>query len=122
MGIVESKQWKYFKDTFGVDSLMIGRATYGNPWIFKEIHDYLEKGIEDEKPSVEERVKVAKMHLNDSLNYKDEHYAVIEMRKHWGLYFKGFPNFKQFKMKLMEVPMVNEVIEILDNIEEFYTH
>ena len=118
--VVDGKSAKYFKDTFGVDGLMIGRATYGNPWIFKEIHDYLEKGIEDEKPSVEERVKVAKMHLNDSLNYKDEHYAVIEMRKHWGLYFKGFPNFKQFKMKLMEVPTVAEVTEILNNIEVYY--
>lgn len=118
--VVDGKSAKYFKDTFGVDGLMIGRATYGNPWIFKEIHDYLEKGVEDERPSVEERVRVAKMHLNDSLNYKDEHYAVIEMRKHWGLYFKGFPNFKQFKMQLMEVPTVYEVIEILDNIEAYY--
>ena len=118
--VVDGKSAKYFKDTFGVDGLMIGRATYGNPWIFKEIHDYLEKGVEDEKPSVEERVRVAKMHLNDSLNYKDEHYAVIEMRKHWGLYFKGFPNFKQFKMKLMEVPTVAEVTEILNEIENYY--
>ena len=63
---------------------------------------------------------MAKMHLNDSLNYKDEHYAISEMRKHWGLYFKGFPNFKQFKMKLMEVPTVAEVTEILEEIENYY--
>lgn len=118
--VVDGKSAKYFKDTFGVDGLMIGRATYGNPWIFKEIHNYLEKGVEDEKPSVEERVRVAKMHLNDSLNYKDEHYTIIEMRKHWGLYFKGFPNFKQFKMRLMEVMTATEVIDVLDEIHKYY--
>ena len=86
----------------------------------KIVQPYLEKGVEDERPSVEERVRVAKMHLNDSLNYKDDHYAVIEMRKHWGLYFKGFPNFKPFKMRLMEVMTVAEVSEILDEIQNYY--
>ena len=118
--VTDGRSAKYFKDTFGVDGLMIGRATYGNPWIFKEIHDYLEKGIEDDKPSVDEKVKIAKIHLTDSLYYKDEHYAVIEMRKHWGLYFKGFPNFKPFKLRLMEVMTVSEVMAILDEIVKWY--
>lgn len=118
--VVDGKSAKYFKETFGVDGLMIGRATYGNPWIFNEIHDYLEKGIIEETPSIEERVRVAKLHLNDALNYKDEHYAVIEMRKHWGLYFKGLHNFKQFKLPLMEVTTTEEVFAILDKAVEFY--
>lgn len=118
--VIDGPSAKYFKDTFGIDGLMIGRATYGNPWIFKEIHDYLESGTADEPPSVEERVRIAKIHLDDSLNYKDEHYAVIEMRKHWGMYFKGFPNFKQFKMPLMQVMTTREITEILDRIREYY--
>lgn len=120
--VTDGPSAKHFKDTFGVDGLMIGRATYGNPWIFNEIHEYLETGAVATPPSVEERVRIAKIHLNDSLNYKDEHYAVIEMRKHWGLYFKGFPNFKQFKMPLMQVMTTPEITDILDRIQEYYHH
>lgn len=111
---------KYFIDNYGVDALMIGRATYGNPWIFKEIRTFLETGYEMPRPDVEERIRIAKIHLLDSLNYKNEFYSVIEMRKHWGLYFKGFDNFKQFKLKLMEVKTVEEVMEILEKIRSFY--
>ena len=100
---------------------MIGRATYGNPWIFKEIKHYLKTGELLPAPTVEERVRVAKAHLTDSLDYKkDEFYAVMEMRKHWGLYFKGFVNFKQFKMRLMEVKTVDEVFAILDEVVKYY--
>ena len=74
------------------------------------------------KPDVIERVRVAKAHLSDSLNYKkDEFYAVMEMRKHWGLYFKGFINFKQFKMKLMDVKTMAEVFAILDDVASYYS-
>ena len=70
---------------------------------------------------MEERVRVAKAHLTDSLGYKkDEFYAVMEMRKHWGLYFKGFVNFKQFKMRLMEVRSVEEVFAVLDEVVNYY--
>lgn len=113
---------KYFIDNFGVDALMIGRATYGNPWIFKEIRTFLETGREISRPDVEERVRIAKIHLLDALNYKNEFYSVIEMRKHWGLYFKGFDNFKPFKLKLMEVKTVEEVMEILEEVKKYYLH
>lgn len=118
--VIDGKTAKHFKDTYGVDGLMIGRATYGNPWIFKEIHEYLENGTTIAPPSVEERASVAKRHLTDSLNYKEERHAVIEMRKHWGLYFKGLHSFKQFKMRLMEAATVDEVTAIVDEIKRYY--
>ena len=100
---------------------MIGRATYGNPWIFREVKHYLKTGEILPSPDVCERVRVSKAHLVDSLGYKkDEFYAVMEMRKHWGLYFKGFVNFKQFKMRLMEVRTVEEVFAILDEVVNYY--
>lgn len=119
--VVDGASAKYFLDNFGVDGLMIGRATYGNPWIFKEIKHYLSTNEEMAPPSISERVRVAKIHLNESLLYKnDESRAVMEMRKHWGLYFKGFINFKQFKLRLMEVKTIPEVFEILDEVEKYY--
>ena len=119
--VVDGPSAKYFLDNFGVDGLMIGRATYGNPWIFREVKHYLSTGEILPSPTVEERVRVAKAHLVDSLDYKkDEFYAVMEMRKHWGLYFKGFINFKQFKMRLMEVRTVEEVFTILDEVVNYY--
>lgn len=108
--VVDAASAKFFIDNYGVNALMIGRATYGNPWIFTEIHEYLENGVLLSPPTVQQRVEVAKTHLVDSLKIKDEYYAVIEMRKHWSLYFKGFPDFKQFKLRLMEVKTASEVL------------
>jgi nifR3 family TIM-barrel protein len=119
--VVDGPSAKYFLDNYGVDGLMIGRATYGNPWVFKEIKHYLNTGEKLPAPTVEERVRVSKAHLSDSLNYKkDEFYAVMEMRKHWGLYFKGFINFKQFKLRLMEARTIEEVFAILDEVVNYY--
>jgi nifR3 family TIM-barrel protein len=120
--VVDGPSAKYFLDNFGVDGLMIGRATYGNPWVFREVKHYLKTGEILPAPTVEERVCVSKAHLVDSLNYKkDEFYAVMEMRKHWGLYFKGFVNFKQFKLRLMEAKTIEEVSEILEEVRNYYS-
>ncbi|MBR4155174.1 MAG: tRNA dihydrouridine synthase DusB [Bacteroidales bacterium] len=119
--VVDGPSAKYFLDNFGVDGLMIGRATYGNPWIFREVKHYLKTGELLPSPDVTERARVSKAHLVDSLNYKkDELYAVMEMRKHWGLYFKGYANFKQFKLRLMEAKTIEEVSAILDEVVNFY--
>lgn len=121
--VVDGPSAKYFLDNFGVDGLMIGRATYGNPWIFREVKHYLKTGEILPAPDVSERVRVSKAHLVDSLNYKkDELYAVMEMRKHWGLYFKGYANFKQFKLRLMEAKTIEEVSAILDEVVNFYNN
>ena len=115
--VVDGPSAKHFKDTYGVDGLMIGRATYGNPWIFREIRHYLKTGEEMIKPDLQERVRVAKMHLERSVAWKGERVAVMEIRKHWGSYFKGLSNFKPIKIRLMEAKSAGEVISILEEIE-----
>lgn len=118
--VVDGPSAKYYKDTYGVDGLMIGRATYGNPWLFREIRRYLETGEVMPKPDLQERVRVAKIHLERSVDWKGERVAVMEIRKHWSAYFKGYPNFKPFKMRLMEAKTANEVSTILEEIKDFY--
>ena len=71
-------------------------------------------------PDVAERVRVSRIHLQRSIEWKGEHIALLEIRKHWSAYFKGLPNFKPFKMRLMETLSVEEVLRILDEIESFY--
>ena len=118
--VVDGPSAKHFKDTYGVDGLMIGRASYGNPWVFSQIRHYLETGEEQPLPDVAERVRVSKIQLERSVEWKGEHIALLEIRKHWASYFKGLPNFKPFKMRLMETLSVEEVMQILDEINQQY--
>jgi len=118
--VVSPESAKHFKDTYGVDGLMIGRASYGNPWIFKEVKHYLEHGDLLPPPGVEERIKVSMIHLQRSVEWKGERRGVIELRKHWSDYFKGYPNFKPFRQRLMEIETSGEVKTLLENIKEYY--
>ena len=118
--VVDGPSARYFKDTFGVDALMIGRASYGNPWIFREIRHYLETGEPLPPPDLTERVQVATMQLDRSVEWKGERCAVMEIRKHWGSYFKGLPNFKPYKIRLMEAKTAQEVRAALDSIKDSY--
>ena len=114
--VVDGPSAKHFKDTYGVDALMIGRATYGNPWVFEEIRHYLDTGEALAPPSLEERVRIARIQLERSVQWKGEHIAVMEIRKHWGAYFKGLPNFKPYKIRLMEAKTATEVNAVLEDI------
>jgi tRNA-dihydrouridine synthase len=118
--VVDGPSAKHFKETFGVDGLMIGRASYGNPWIFSQIRHYLETGEVLPLPDVAERVRVSRIQLERSVEWKREHIALLEIRKHWASYFKGLPNFKPFKMRLMQTLSVDEVYAILDEIKGQY--
>ena len=111
---------KKLLDNYGVDGLMIGRATYGNPWIFKEVKHYLKTGELLEKPDIHERVRIIRIQLQRSVEWKGERTGIIEMRKHWGNYFKGYPNFKPFKLRLMSTESQQEVASIIDEIEQYY--
>lgn len=107
---------KQMFDRFGVDGIMIARATYGHPWIFREIKHYLRTGELLPSPSTSERVEIAKRHLDLSVKYKGERTGVLEMRRHLSCYFKGFPNFKEIRMRLVTEPTADGVRSILDEI------
>ena len=119
--VVDGPSAKHFKDIYGVDGLMIGRASYGNPWIFKQIRHYFETGEELPLPDVAERVRISRLQLEKSVEWKGEHIALLEIRKHWSSYFKGLPNFKPFRMRLMEINSVDEIYALLDEIEKTYS-
>jgi nifR3 family TIM-barrel protein len=108
------------KNKYGVDGIMIGRATIGNPWIFKEIKAYLAGNIEPFMVDIDERVNVCKEHIERSLVWKGEVRGVNEMRKHYSNYFRGFPHFKEFKMKLMLCKNSECLFEILEELRSFY--
>jgi len=119
--ITDAKTARHLLDTYGVDGLMIGRAVYGNPWIFKEVKHYLATGELLPKPDIHERVKIVKIQLQRSVEWKGERTGILEMRKHWGNYFKGYPNFKPFKLRLMSTESHQEVLTIVDEIEHYYS-
>lgn len=107
-------------EKYKVDAIMVGRAIIGNPWIFRDIKHYLDHGKKLPPPTLEERIKICKQHLESSVEWKGEKRGVFEMRKHYGNYFKGLYNFKPFKVKLVSVESLEEVLNILDEIRETY--
>lgn len=103
-------------DRYGVDGIMIGRASFGHPWIFREIKHYLKTGEPMPEPSVKEKVELARRHLALSLALKGEPRGVYEMRRHLSCYFKGLPDFKPVRMKMVTTLDVGELYGILDYI------
>jgi putative TIM-barrel protein, nifR3 family len=103
-------------DRFGVDGIMVARASFGRPWIFKEIKHYLQTGEELPPPGVQERVELAKRQLQLSLDLKGPRTGVLEMRRHLSCYFKGLPDFKETRMRLVTEDNSEEVFNLLDNI------
>ena len=107
-------------DRYGVDAVMIGRATFGHPWIFREIKYYLEHGEAMPDLTVAEKVALARRHLALSLAYKGEPRGIYEMRRHLSCYFKGLPDFKETRMRMVTTLDVAELQDILDTIEQRY--
>jgi len=105
---------------YGVDGVMIGRATYGRPWIFAEIRHYLQTGELLPQPSVSERVELAKLHLAKSIEFKGEKAGVLEMRRHLSCYFKGLPDFKSTRLKLVTLFDPAEICATLDYVAEHW--
>ncbi len=119
--VIDAVSAKYFRDNFGVDGLMVARGVYGNPWIFNEIKHYLKTGIILPTPHIEERIRICTIQLKKSVEWKGERRGVLEIRKHWGNYFKGYPNFKPFRIKLMQTDSLDEILNILEEIKKFYS-
>ena len=107
-------------ERYGVDGIMIGRATFGHPWIFREIRHYLDSGELLPDLGVRERVELARRHLALSLELKGEPRGIYEMRRHLSCYFKGLPDFKETRIRMVTSLDVQEIYGILDEIEERY--
>lgn len=105
-----------YKNRYGVDGVMIGRAAIGYPWIFREIKHFLNTGQHLAAPSIEERVAACKKHLDGSMAWKGERLGILEMRRHYANYLKGFPNIKEFRARLVNSLDKNELYEILEEV------
>lgn len=103
---------------YGVDGIMVGRASFGHPWIFREIKHYLATGEILPSMSVNDRVALAKWHLSLSTGLKGPVTGVLEMRRHLSCYFKGLPDFKETRVKLVTAPTADEVMALLDYVSE----
>lgn len=112
------EQAKKAFDTYGVDGIMIGRATFGHPWIFREIRHYLDTGEPLAPMSVTERVELAKDHLAKSIEIKGERVGVLEMRRHLSCYFKGLADFKETRLKLVTTDSPEQLFGLLNYIGE----
>lgn len=105
-------------DRFGVDGVMIGRASVGRPWIFRDIRHYLNTGELLPEPTVNEKAGLALLHLDKSLEYKDGKRAIYEMRRHLSNYFKGLPHFKETRLRLLTTLDVDEIKNIIEEIRQ----
>jgi len=110
-----------YKERYGVDGIMIGRASIGNPWIFSQIRHFVKYGTHLPGPSVEERVDVAKQHLRHSLEWKGEKLGVLEMRRHYTNYFRGLEGIKSFRARLVQEGDPSNLMIILDEIADTYS-
>ncbi len=109
-----------YKNKYGVDGIMIGRAAIGYPWIFREIKHFVETGTKRADPTIEERVEVARKHLQKSLAWKGPIAGINEMRRHYANYLKGLPSIKDYRAKLVRITDPAEIEAVLDEIKEQY--
>jgi nifR3 family TIM-barrel protein len=107
-----------YRKQYNVDGVMIGRASIGYPWIFREIKHYMATGEKLTPPTIAERVEVCKQHLDFSVRWKGPKIGIFEMRRHYTNYFKGIDHFKPFRMRLVEAGSYEETVAILDEIAE----
>ena len=109
-----------YKNKYNVDGMMIGRASIGYPWIFNEIKHFLASGEKLSAPGLEERIAVTKKHLDFSVEWKGPKLGILEMRRHYTNYFRGMPNFKQYRSEMVTAETYEHVCEILDQVADVY--
>jgi tRNA-dihydrouridine synthase B len=107
-----------YKNRFGVDGIMIGRASIGYPWIFNEIKHFMKTGMHLDAPGIKERVEAAKDHLEMSVKWKGELVGINEMKRHYTNYFKGIAHFKDYRGKLVTSSDLGEILDMLNYISE----
>jgi nifR3 family TIM-barrel protein len=113
---------RIMRDDYGLDGAMIGRASIGNPWFFKQVKEYLETKKTICQPSLEERIITAKRHLEMAIKWKGERLGLLETRRHYSNYFRGIANFKPFRTRLVTGETTQEVMTVFDELEEIKTH
>ena len=106
------------RDEYGLDGAMIGRASIGNPWFFNQVKHFMKTGIHMPSPTIEERVEVARRHLEMSVAWKGEVLGVLETRRHYTNYFKGYENFKPYRTRMVTSNHSHEVYDVLNEVLE----
>lgn len=109
-----------YKNKYGVDGIMIGRAAIGYPWIFNEIKHFVKTGKHLSPPDIHQRVEVIRQHLHRSVQWKGLKAGINEMRRHYTNYLRGLPNIKEFRLKLVTISEVEEIDEVLNEIIKSY--
>lgn len=109
-----------YRNRYGVDGVMIGRAAIGYPWVFNEIKHFLKTGEHLPPPSIEDRLIVCRKHLQKSVEWKGPVVGINEMRRHYANYLKGLPNIKEFRNKLVTLKTQEEINEVFDDIGRTY--
>lgn len=110
-----------YKNRFGLDGMMIGRAAIGYPWIFNEIKHYFETGEHLPKPNIENRVEAARNHLQWAMDWKGEKLGILETRRHYTNYFKGLPNFKEFRSRMVSSENPEFIFATFNEVLERYS-
>src|SRR5690348_2774209 len=109
-----------YKNRYGVDGIMIGRAAIGYPWIFNEIKHFVKTGEHLPPPTIEQRIEVCRKHLRRSYEWKGPVVGILEMRRHYANYLKGLPNIKEFRGRLVVMKEIEEIEEVLTEIATQY--
>ena len=110
-----------YKNRYGIDGIMIGRAAIGYPWIFREIKHFMHTGERMQPPTLEERIEVCKKHLEQSVSWKGPRTGIWEMRRHYANYLKGLPYIKEYRSRLVSLETKEEINAVLDEIAQQYT-
>lgn len=109
------------RNRYGVDGVMIGRASIGYPWIFNEIKHFIKFDLYLPKPTITQRINVCRKHLDFSIRWKGEKLGILEMRSHYANYFKGIDHFKEFRMRLVTLSEVDDIHAVLNEVFQYYT-
>lgn len=110
-----------YRNKYGVDGIMIGRAAIGYPWIFREIKHYFQTGELLPPPTIDERIAACRQHLRGSVLWKGEKLGILEMRRHYSNYLKGLPNIKDFRLKLVTMDKVSDLEAVFQEITSYYS-
>ena len=113
--IQKAAEWRM---EYEIDGIMIGRAAIGYPWIFREIKHFFKTGEYLPEPTLAERIDVCKTHLEKSIAWKGNKTGIFEMRRHYANYFKGIPDFKEYRMKLVSLENIDDIYSVLEEINE----